>query len=861
MPLKVTSGKTGKTYDMPWSLKTDPSDDEVDKFIASQELSTTPASTNGPQPVKAPDTYGSRKAAFEQKRNTAIGEPNIKPFNMNDISLASEPYPVRAGKELFNTFVSEPSSVGSIAVGMGMEGITSLAKPYLSKILPFLNKGASSAESSVIGPKPSPINPIDASIPHTVDPGLNAGLRTGVSSAQIPNDTYSNSVIPPSNEFTPVGSEPAVPSPVRSVVDPVANTINKQVQGEARTLTQQGQKRFVLPQDLRGSKPQFRVSDKIYHPQFENDVDKAAYVIAQKTPSKRDTDFLKFFMDSTGMSEDAARLYGQQVRSRIKANVIGQPEGDVKIPDMFSGFKKTNPLTKTEVTNAAIVKEGLGPQKVKPVVRRTSPDGGDLLNPNKDTLDEMLSRGYEPTGEVNPDNSIKLVKGVGPVQGGPSSVKPLSAPVDVPPTSFPGGGNSGGIPPSNIPPSGGGPIPPVNPIVPTSKPQKFGLITQIGANIKSATAGLDLSFLGRQGRAVMHKKEYWNAIPKMYEALKSEKGYNDLMGEITNHPNYPIFKDKISFTNLGDDLTKREEDFMGNLVEKIPGIGRLYRASNRANSGFINKVRFDLANSLLEDSMNGGNLFNTSKKGNLVEPAQIADLVNVMTGRGKLGEFEGAAPLLNATMFAPRFLSSRAKLLTAPLSYAKADPFVRKEAIKSLAALVSSQATLIGFASALGMKHSFNPLNSDFAKFRIGNSRLDLNGGLQQLVVLASRLAPESIGGNRVQSSTTGRTMKLDTGKFGAPTTQETIGRFGESKEAPLLSLAMDLKTGRNFHGDKISPTESIIRHITPMVAQDLYDVADANPKYAWLKSPETLMIIPSILGGSMQTYGKKKKN
>lgn len=75
---------------------------------------------------------------------------------------------------------------------------------------------------------------------------------------------------------------------------------------------------FTLPRDLAGAKPRYSYGDKQFELQFESDLDKAAYILAQKTPSKRDSDYLKAVME-TGMSESAARAHGATVRDKIKA--------------------------------------------------------------------------------------------------------------------------------------------------------------------------------------------------------------------------------------------------------------------------------------------------------------------------------------------------------------------------------------------------------------------------------------------------------------------------------------------------------------------------------------------------------------
>lgn len=1097
--ITVKSGKSGKSYEMPWTSSADPTDDQVDKFIQSQEIDSNPTPTTPVKPVNHMAGFPTfKRKSFKQRINDeatatsklGVTKSPIPKFDLNDESLASESYPVRAGKDLWNNLISDSASPLAVASGAVIGKGTALARPYLSKLLPFLDTevGKLPGFLSRSGGETAPVPPRTSQ----VDPGSTQPVEPMVSSPVNPNQTQSTGIVPvdnvsPGPEFNPIGTNevPAIRKQFPDIPDPIQNVLDSQVKGSASTIKQGGQAKFTLPPELRGSKPRFNMGNKIYIPHFENDLDKAAYIIAQKVPSKSDAKFLKFFMDSTGMSEDAARLYGTKVKAQIKVGAAGAEPGDIKIPDMFSGYKGTKPLTRSQATNAAIVKDAVDTarppsQKMTAKVKAVGPDEVHLLNPNDKTVTELANKGFQPTGEINPDGSLPMTRKVGDAskssinistdnkkfldglpedslksfiernsknsgydsptgksmldyarnlltdktnnpavsinsnlpkkplatnlsvedqanieswykfkklhdsgkmtdeqmlqwakvhnkvkalkpngdleiqpyrfetlppeapefttyalpngeqvklstsatKGAPTTSfqmkggnvveatrvdsnnlvndispehspryyelstkeengtltgseldelirlkqdyttntkytgsgssqpvnsvgklegpQPVTPPDFKPPTFQKGGAGNGG----NVPPSGldTAPVGPSGPI----KPKKsFGLVTQLGNNLKSATTGLDLSAPLNQGRALMHKKEFYKALPSMFKSLASEDGYNKVMSDISEHPNFEqATKDGLSITTLGDDLNTREEHIMGNMVEKIPGVGRAYRASNRAYTGFLDKLRFDTYNSMLDDAALWHKGRGTTGSESIGK--DIADVVNVMTGRGKLGKFEGAAPLLNATFFSPRRLSSRIKLLTSPISYRNADPYVRKEAIKSLAALVTTQATLIGLASAAGMKHSFNPVNADFGKFKAGDNRIDTNAGVQQLVVLASRLASR-----KTQSSVTGKTNKLDTGKFGAPTSGEVISNFLTNKEAPLLSLVGELWTGKNFMGDKQGASETILRHTTPMLGQDAYDILSNDPKYAWL-------IAPATFGAGINTYKSK---
>lgn len=525
------------------------------------------------------------------------------------------------------------------------------------------------------------------------------------------------------------------------------------------------------------------------------------------------------------------------------------------------GGKKLN---QTDLKNAEVVKQSI---VSKPKLRVNNNDYSkvELINPNKQTVSQMTAKGYTP-GAVNPDGSLtlELVSDATP-SGIPIVNKPYGPGDYAMENAYskargvgnqygPELTNSGVQPVQEI--GGGGAKPPnpieeVQPVAPTPKPPRLrneqSLLIQGGNASKSLMAGMDLSAPLRQGRALMHKKEFYTSLDDMFKSAASEEGYNNVLSSIKENPHYERATNSgLSLTNLDEGMNNREESILSNFSEKIPfGIGKLYRGSNRAYTGFLNKLRMDTFSSLME---------NTSKLGKDINnpefTSQVADFVNVATGRGKLPKVaESAAPLLNATLFSPRFMSSRLKLLTSPISYINADPFVRKEALKSLLALAGSQATMVGLWKMAGHKGELSdPTNADFAKFKVGNTRVDTNAGLQQLVKLFAQL-----GEGKETSSNTGRVTKLGTGQYGKPTYADPILSFLQSRTSPLLSFMIDELKGKDAVGNPVTLPSAVVKRITPMIAQDFYDIYQDDPKMLPLG-------IPGVFGAGVQTYGPKKR-
>lgn len=94
----------------------------------------------------------------------------------------------------------------------------------------------------------------------------------------------------------------------------------------------------TLPSTLSKANPTYFYGNKRFSPEFANDVDKAAYIIAGQKPSKREADFLKFVMDSTGLDEAGARAYGRTVRASMKQYALGNSGGKMPVPDHYSNL-------------------------------------------------------------------------------------------------------------------------------------------------------------------------------------------------------------------------------------------------------------------------------------------------------------------------------------------------------------------------------------------------------------------------------------------------------------------------------------------------------------------------------------------
>ena len=178
-----------------------------------------------------------------------------------------------------------------------------------------------------------------------------------------------------------------------------------------------------------------------------------------------------------------------------------------------------------------------------------------------------------------------------------------------------------------------------------------------------------------------------------------------------------------------------------------------------------------------------------------------------------------------------------------PATYINADPFVRKQYLRSLFGIAGMGATVTGLGKAFGAEVEENPNSSDFGKMKFGNVRLDPYAGFQQYIVAAHRL----ISGES-KSTTTGREYSLTSGRYGSPTRLDVAARFAESKLNPTMSFITTILKGKNFAGLPVNVKDELVSRFVPIIAQDIMELAEEDPKlipYA----------IPAFFGMGLQNY------
>lgn len=322
-------------------------------------------------------------------------------------------------------------------------------------------------------------------------------------------------------------------------------------------------------------------------------------------------------------------------------------------------------------------------------------------------------------------------------------------------------------------------------------------------------------------------------------------------------------------TDLGTDLTDlakradldiisiknfKEEAFPSKLAEKIPGI----KNSDRSFQMGLSVQRMGIFGHIINDLEKAGKLNDISEKA----LKDIGKWINTATGRGDLKALGNKAPAIQEALFSAKLWKSRLDLLN-PKFYKDLDPIARKYALESAASFAALAGSILGLAALAGANVETDARSSDFLKLKIGDSRYDILGGLQQNLVFAHR----QLTGEK-KSSTTGKVTK-----FGRSLSDVVLGRSDEEagvedspyagnrltilsdlvrgKESPAIAFGQKLLEGKDAAGQPINPLTEFGKLGVPIGLESLYDT---TRKKGFAEG--TLRTLPEFLGISGQTYG-----
>lgn len=378
---------------------------------------------------------------------------------------------------------------------------------------------------------------------------------------------------------------------------------------------------------------------------------------------------------------------------------------------------------------------------------------------------------------------------------------------------------------------------------------------------RTAMTTFDLSMGLRQGSGVMFTNfpQWLDANKESVKYAFSPKRFDSAMDAIKNDDAFTMITDKMGVRLPGAVGEGAELMSSKDVLEKVPLYGQGVAGSNRAYTGGLTKLRYNVAKQYIESL---GGIDEVAK----LSDAQLKDLgevVNTFTGSGgKAGGItDKHITTLSSTLFAPRLWASRLNMLN-PRFYQRLSPAARNQALKNMASFMGAATATLGM-----MKYAFgdavdietDPRSSDFLKLRFGNTRYDIFSGLQQNIVLAARL-----GTGEKKSSTTGEMVTLGDG-FGDPSRFDVGVDALQNKFNPVLGLVSrymqsgpgeddgNILTREDKFGNEMNMGTEFAKMFTPLGATGGYetykDTGDIEKSVA--------MNLPALFGVGVQTYGE----
>jgi len=393
---------------------------------------------------------------------------------------------------------------------------------------------------------------------------------------------------------------------------------------------------------------------------------------------------------------------------------------------------------------------------------------------------------------------------------------------------------------------------------------------------KSVVASMDFSYLLRQGwqtaftNPKMLFKNAGLSARDAFQTLMSAKREAKVDGKLWNKFFAPFENNTYDFARLeintranalngkydraangyGLNIFK-EEQFPSSIAERVPVLGRLFKASEVGYNSLALRMRADLADTFitkLEKEMGEEFMYNKENAD------ALGLLVGSMTGRGlpfgiKAFENTTTTDVLNVTFFSPRFVGSQFYTLAAPFKWAlnANDPIARLAGQKAAQAFVEV-AGLIFTINMVGEMFwdeaivDTNPASRNFGYIRYGDYAWDMTGAHGSVIALIGNM----------WTSRNGQSYDVRLGIYkDSIWSQDTISiatNWLLNKTSPTASLIKEFINGKNFGEDDFSWTTAAKNIMIPLTisisAETL--MKDPNSADAYLVILGELIGVPS---------------
>ena len=378
-------------------------------------------------------------------------------------------------------------------------------------------------------------------------------------------------------------------------------------------------------------------------------------------------------------------------------------------------------------------------------------------------------------------------------------------------------------------------------------PPKWGWLAELASAPRAIKATGDMSAVLRQGAILIARrpKAAGRAFALAFKAAFSEYESERIDLMIRQDPRQFVREAAgLYLAPVGSDadaarLTGREEAFMSRFLERLPVLGSVMAGSERHYVSFLNLVRTAAFDSFCD----------AYPDADAEQLGAWAGYVNAASGRGSLGDFQGAAATLGQAFFSPRFVMSR---FQAPLALVKNRHVegVREEIAKDLAAFVGFGLTVLSLA-ALALDDDegtvgISPRDSDFGKIVVDNLRIDLWAGEQQVARFIARAAlavTDHVGATSAPEGSRGEDV------------YRLAAQFVTYKMSPTVTVPIELLTGRNVFGQNVDVKDSAVDALLPLGVSGTMEAYSAGATPQEAKAYAASVFLGQFFGLGVDAY------
>ena len=341
----------------------------------------------------------------------------------------------------------------------------------------------------------------------------------------------------------------------------------------------------------------------------------------------------------------------------------------------------------------------------------------------------------------------------------------------------------------------------------------------------------------------------------------------------------PVTRNLYQEAKLG--LSDPTDVFPSQLAHTIPGVAQLSKRSEAAYGAGADTLRANLFDQVLKKR--GFSMENLPSSD---EIKQLGNYVNTVTGYGRGGDaFERAVPAMQYGIYSPRYQKSRFDMLN-PVNYTGMTKRFGKIGAQEMAKDAAKfGGTMLGAGLGLDaasddIDFNLNPLDTDFLKTKVGNTRFDLIPGFAPFIRTGSRVAQNMLqrGMGKDDYVEAAEPYLGDLASKNYDPLFE-VANFARSKAAPgLPSFGLDMTIGKgknvvgeplenqDYFGTKFTgednplPFEApylgyALRQSSPLYYQDMGDIYNDTGISPTLGAAAPL----GFFGTGTMTYDKEK--